>query len=67
MIHQNWQEFADQLVVHLHLNAAKHIPEIFSKALGNLTNSRLLRLAVLALLYSVMRFIEAYGLWFTKR
>ncbi len=67
MIHQNWQAFAGQLVGHLHLNAAKHIPEIFSKAIENLTDSRLLLLAVLALLYSIMRFIEAYGLWFAKR
>lgn len=67
LIHQNLQVFAGQLVGHLHLNAAKHIPEIFLKAIGNLTDSRLLLLAVLAFLYSVMRFVEAYGLWFAKR
>ncbi len=67
LIHQNLQIFAGQLIGHLHLNAAKHISEIFSEAIGNLTDSRLLLLAILAFLYSVMRFIEAYGLWFEKR
>ena len=67
LIHQNMQAFAARLVGHLHLNAAKHIPGIFSEAVGTIADSRLRLLAVLALLYSVMRFVEAYGLWFAKR
>jgi uncharacterized membrane protein (DUF2068 family) len=66
-IHQNVQILAEQLVGHLHLNPAKHIPRIFIEAAGNLTDRSILFLALFALLYSVMRFVESYGLWFAKR
>jgi uncharacterized membrane protein (DUF2068 family) len=67
LIHQNIQSVAEQLVGHMHLNPAKHIPRIFIEAAGSLTDGRMLLFALLALLYSSMRFIEAYGLWFAKR
>ena len=58
---------AEQLVAHLHLNPAKHIPKIFIEAAGNLTDGRLRSLALLALFYAAMRFVEGFGLWFAKR
>lgn len=66
-IHQNVQIAAEQLVGHLHLNPAKHIPKIFIEAAGNMTDRRIILLALFALFYSCMRFVEAYGLWFAKR
>ena len=66
-IHQNVQFAAEQLVRHLHLNPAKHIPRIFIEAASNLTDRRITFLALFALLYSFMRFVESYGLWFAKR
>ena len=67
LIHQNIQLVAEQLVGHLHLNPAKHIPKVLLEAAGNLTDHRIVLLALLALLYSSMRFVEAYGLWFGRR
>lgn len=67
LIHQNIQSVAEQLVGHLHLNPAKHIPRIFIEAAGSLTDGRMLLFALFALLYSSMRFVEAYGLWFARR
>ncbi|NMW18647.1 MAG: DUF2127 domain-containing protein [Chlorobiaceae bacterium] len=61
------QGSAEQLVRHLHLNPAHDFPKIFIQAAGNLTDNRIRFLALLALLYSLMRFIEAYGLWFARR
>ncbi len=66
-IHQNVQIAAEQLVSHLHLNPAKNIPRIFIEAAGNLTDRHILFLALFALLYACMRFVESYGLWFAKR
>ena len=66
-IHQNVQFAAEQLVRHLHLNPAKHIPRIFIEAASNLTDRRITFLALFALLYAFMRFIESFGLWFAKR
>ena len=67
LIHQNIQSVAEQLVGHMHLNPVKHIPGIFIEAAGSLTDGRMLLFAFLALLYSSMRFVEAYGLWFARR
>jgi uncharacterized membrane protein (DUF2068 family) len=67
LMHQDIQVLAEQLVTHLHLNPAKNIPKIFIEAAGNLTDGRLRSLALLALLYAAMRFVEGFGLWFAKR
>jgi uncharacterized membrane protein (DUF2068 family) len=67
LIHQNLQVVAEQLVGHLHLNPAKHIPRIFIEAASNLTDGRIRLLALFALVYSFMRFVESYGLWFARR
>ena len=67
LIHHNVQITAEQLVGHLHLNPAKNIPKIFIEAASNLTDARMRLLALFALFYSSMRFVESYGLWYAKR
>lgn len=66
-IHQlagdNAKQVAEKLMTHLHLNPANHLPSIIIKAAGELNNSRLILLAFGAFAYSIIRFIEAYGLW----
>jgi uncharacterized membrane protein (DUF2068 family) len=63
LIHRDAEHVADLLSRHLHLNAAKEHTRIFVELLSNLSSSRLWMLAALALTYSCVRFIEAYGLW----
>jgi uncharacterized membrane protein (DUF2068 family) len=67
LVHRDTQRFAEQLVGHLHLNPAKHFPRIFIDAAANLTETRLVLLAILAATYALVRFIEAYGLWRGRR
>ncbi len=67
LIHRDAQRFAEQLVEHLHLNPAKHYPQIFIEAAANLTKPRLLVLAIFAAIYGLVRLVEAYGLWFGRR
>ena len=67
LIHHDAQQFAEQLVAHLHLNPAKHYPHIFIDVAANLTEPRLLALAAMAAMYGLVRFIEAYGLWNGRR
>ena len=66
-IHKDLHLAAEQLVRHIHLNPARHYPQIFIDAANHLTNSRLLAMAVAAFLYSVVRFVEAFGLWRQRR
>jgi uncharacterized membrane protein (DUF2068 family) len=67
LFHKNVQLVAEQLLEQGHFNPAKQYPRIFIDAATNLTDSRIRMLAILALLYSSVRFVEAYGLWFEKR
>ncbi len=67
LMHRDLQTFAEQMVAHLHLNPAKGYPRILLDAMTHVTNARLWWLAGFALLYAVIRWIEAYGLWLEKR
>lgn len=48
------------------MNPARHNPHIFLDAISGISDSRIKYLAAFAFLYSVIRFIEAYGLWHLK-
>ena len=57
------QVIAEQIVRALHLNPARHYPNIFIDFASNLTDRRLWSFALGALAYSTVRLVEAYGLW----
>ena len=61
--HRDLQSMAEELVRHLHLNPARHLPRIFLHLCANLSDRRLWLLASAAVAYSAVRFVEAYGLW----
>jgi uncharacterized membrane protein (DUF2068 family) len=63
LIHKNAQQEATEIVKIFHMNPARHYPEIFINTLANLGNVNLWLLSVSAILYSLIRFGEAYGLW----
>lgn len=67
LIHHDVQRFAERLIAHFHLNPAAHYPRIFVHAATQLTDARLLLIAAGASVYSLVRFIEAYGLWYARR
>jgi uncharacterized membrane protein (DUF2068 family) len=66
-IHQDLHSAAEQLVRHFHLNPARHHPMIFIDAAQHLTDRYLWAMAFSALLYSTVRFVEAYGLWHQRQ
>jgi uncharacterized membrane protein (DUF2068 family) len=61
------QHVAERLIKHSHLNPAAHYPHIFLEIAQRATNVHLLLIAAGALAYSVIRFVEAYGLWYGRR
>jgi len=67
LVHHDVQRFAERLVAHAHLNPASRYPRIFVEVAGRATDSRLMVAAAAALVYSAIRFIEAYGLWRVRR
>lgn len=66
LIDVNVQAVAEQMVAHLHLDAAKKIPRIFLNYITELNDTKLAVLAGLALAYAIGRLVEAYGLWFER-
>lgn len=67
LIHHDVQHFAEHLVRRAHLNPAAHYPHIFLALADKLTDAHLLLLAAGAGGYSLLRLVEAYGLWHARR
>jgi uncharacterized membrane protein (DUF2068 family) len=65
-IHKDVHLAAEQLVRHIHLNPASHYPRIFLDATAHVTDMQLWFLAGSALIYSLVRFTEAIGLWYQR-
>jgi uncharacterized membrane protein (DUF2068 family) len=67
LVHHDVQRAAEHLIAHTHLNPASRYPHIFIDVANQLTDTRLLLIAAGGGVYSLGRFIEAYGLWYGKR
>jgi uncharacterized membrane protein (DUF2068 family) len=67
LIHRDVGDAAERLVRHLHLDVDSHYPRLFIDAADRLDDAHLRTLAIVALLYSVVRFVEGYGLWRDRR
>ena len=67
LVHRDAELAAEQLIGRLHLNPAKKFPRVFLELAANASDSQLWGLAALALAYALLRFTEAYGLWFGRR
>ncbi|MGE4071885.1 MAG: DUF2127 domain-containing protein [Lysobacterales bacterium] len=67
LLHGHAQQWAMDLVRHLHLDPTRHYPHSLLLAAAQVTDARLWLLAALAVLYATVRFVEAYGLWHARR
>ncbi|HUO43639.1 MAG TPA: DUF2127 domain-containing protein [Burkholderiales bacterium] len=63
LLHRDVQKAAEQVILHLHLDPARHVPLIFLTLAAKINDSTLMLLAAGALVYSIVRLLEAYGLW----
>lgn len=66
LAHKDLHALAAGFIAHMHLNPASHYPQIFLEASARLHDGRLLALAIGAAAYALLRFVEAYGLYFEK-
>ncbi len=66
LLHRDLHALGEELVAQLHLNPARKYPRIFTDLMSSLNDTRLWSLAGMALLYSTIRLVEAYGLWKQK-
>ena len=67
IVHKNVQTIAEDIILQLHLNPAKHYPRIFIDLASHVEDTQLWMLALFAFVYASLRLLEAYGLWLSKR
>jgi uncharacterized membrane protein (DUF2068 family) len=66
MVHRDPWDVADGLLHLLHISPDGHFAQRFLDWADTLTDAKLWAVAGAALAYSILRFFEAYGLWYAK-
>ena len=63
LVHKDAWDVAETLLRFLHVNPDRHYAQVFLNLADNVTDAKLWAMAVGALAYSIIRFVESYGLW----
>ena len=63
LVHKDAWVIAESLLALLHISTDRHSAQLFLDFADRITDARLWAAAQLAFAYSVLRFVEAYGLW----
>ncbi len=66
-IHRDLHAVAVEIIRTFHMNPARHYPSIFIDTFSQLTSGQLWIMALFALVYSAVRFLEAVGLWLERQ
>jgi uncharacterized membrane protein (DUF2068 family) len=62
-VHQRAEDFAYNLLFHLHIDPDRRIGTMLINAATKLTDARLWTIAAATVTYATVRFVEAWGLW----
>jgi uncharacterized membrane protein (DUF2068 family) len=63
LVRQDVWVIAESVLAVLHINTDRRYAQMFLDFADNITNARLWAAAQLAFTYSLLRFVEGYGLW----
>ncbi len=66
-VHSDVADAASKLILHLHLDPAWHYSKMLIEESSKLTVSQVRHLGLFALFFSVVRFVESFGLWHEKQ
>lgn len=64
--HRDVWGVADSLLYLLHINPGRHYARVFLDWADEVTDTKLLVIAIVAMVYSLLRFCEGYGLWYER-
>ncbi len=67
LIHRDVEAMGETLVRHFHLSPSSRYPRVFLALTARVTDAWLWVLAFGSLVYAILRFAEAYGLWHDRR
>jgi uncharacterized membrane protein (DUF2068 family) len=63
LVHKDSWVIAESLLALLHISTDRHSAQLFLGFADDITDARLWMAAGLAFAYSILRFVEGYGLW----
>jgi uncharacterized membrane protein (DUF2068 family) len=66
MRHKDIWGVAESFLEFLHVNPHAHLVGVFIDLVSRVSDVRLWKIAVVAAVYSILRFVEAYGLWYVR-
>ncbi|MGO9125117.1 MAG: DUF2127 domain-containing protein [Terriglobales bacterium] len=66
MVGRDPWDIADGMLRLLHISPDHHFAQIFLNWADTLTDAKLWTVAAVASMYAILRFVEAYGLWYAK-
>jgi len=66
LVHRDAWDVAESFLEWLHVSPDAHYAQVFLNLVDQITDSKLWFVAVGALAYSCLRFMEAYGLWMER-
>lgn len=62
-MHTHAEDYASSLLFHLHIDPDRRLAHALLDAAVTVTDARLLTIALAAISYATVRFVEAWGLW----
>jgi uncharacterized membrane protein (DUF2068 family) len=63
LVHRDAWDVAESFLEWLHISPEDHYAQVFLNLAEQVTDTKLWTVAIGALAYSTLRFVEAYGLW----
>jgi uncharacterized membrane protein (DUF2068 family) len=66
MVGRDPGDFADGILHLLHISPDHHFAQLFLDWADTLTDAKLWTIAAVATVYTILRFVEAYGLWYAR-
>jgi uncharacterized membrane protein (DUF2068 family) len=66
MRHKDIWGLAESLLEFLHVNPHRHFVGVFIDLVYRVSDVRLWKIVVVAVVYVILRFVEAYGLWYVR-
>lgn len=66
LLHKDLQLVAENVLDYLHIDPTGHFAEIFVERASRVNESNIVIFIILAFVYTIVRIIEAYGLWYLR-
>lgn len=63
LLHRDLAAIADDVLSYLHIDPTGHFAQMFVERASKINESNILLFVALAFVYTIVRFVEAYGLW----